>query len=379
MRIIVAGDFCPRKRVLQAFEQGDYSKVLSKIAPFVQQADYSIVNFECPIAEEGSHPIYKCGPNLRCSTKAIDAIKYAGFKCVTLANNHFRDYGDEGTEKTLSELKKNGIDYVGGGSNLKLAQEILYKDLCGYKVAIVNFCENEFSIAKETQSGSAPLCLIDNFKQITEARANADTVIVIVHGGHEGYELPSPRMKKTYRWFTDIGADVVINHHQHCYSGYENYNGKLIFYGLGNFCFDSHLRNDIWNEGYMVALDFIDDSTKFDLIPYTQCDEEPEVELICAGNRKKFDNKIAYLNTVIENDESLSDAFKKFIGRKKLSYDFLLSPYFGNSFLAKLFYRNMLPKFTSRDKLVTLMANIQCESHRDVIMQYFIDKQNDKE
>lgn len=43
-------------------------------------------------------------------------------------------------------------------------------------------------------------------------------------------------MQEIYRFFVDIGADAVINHHQHCYSGYEVYKEKPIFYGLGNFC-----------------------------------------------------------------------------------------------------------------------------------------------
>lgn len=50
----------------------------------------------------------------------------------------------------------------------------------------------------------------------------------------------------------------MVNHHQHCFSGYEIYNNKYIFYGLGNFCFDNPVkRNSIWNEGYMLSLNFL--------------------------------------------------------------------------------------------------------------------------
>ena len=35
-----------------------------------------------------------------------------------------------------------------------------------------------------------------------------------------------------------VGADAVVNHHQHCYSGYEVYKDKPVFYGLGNLLFD---------------------------------------------------------------------------------------------------------------------------------------------
>jgi poly-gamma-glutamate capsule biosynthesis protein CapA/YwtB (metallophosphatase superfamily) len=74
--------------------------------------------------------------------------------------------------------------------------------------------------------------IIDNANQIKEAKATHDKVIVIVHGGHEYYNLPSPRMQKQYRFYADQGADFVVGHHTHCISGYEVYNGVPIYYSL---------------------------------------------------------------------------------------------------------------------------------------------------
>jgi poly-gamma-glutamate synthesis protein (capsule biosynthesis protein) len=69
---------------------------------------------------------------------------------------------------------------------------------------------------------------------------NSNYTILIVHGGHETFEYPRPRMKKLYRYFIDVGVDVVIGHHTHCFSGHEIYKGKPIFYSLGNFVFDQN-------------------------------------------------------------------------------------------------------------------------------------------
>ena len=41
-----------------------------------------------------------------------------------------------------------------------------------------------------------------------------------------------------HTFFVDSGANIVVGHHTHCYSGYEEYNKGLIFYSLGNFLFD---------------------------------------------------------------------------------------------------------------------------------------------
>ena len=87
-------------------------------------------------------------------------------------------------------------------------------------------------------------------------------------------------MQKWYRHFVDMGADAVVNHHQHCISGYEIYQEKPIFYGLGNFCFDSFREQPVsqWNYGYAVKLT-VDKKISVDLIPYTQFAEQPKLNL----------------------------------------------------------------------------------------------------
>lgn len=63
MKVLIAGDFCPRDRVAEKFEKGDYDSVLGEVKDIISGADYSIVNFECPVANGGEKPIEKFGPN----------------------------------------------------------------------------------------------------------------------------------------------------------------------------------------------------------------------------------------------------------------------------------------------------------------------------
>ena len=257
MKILIAGDFCQGYRVDALVKERRYGKLFDEVKPIIESADYSIVNFEFPVVldKDAARPIPKCGPNLEGTIESIEAIKYAGFKCCTLANNHILDQGEQCCLDTKNELEKAGVDTVGVGSNLSEAGEIFYKEIDGETLAIINCCEHEFSIATETSAGANPLNPVRQYYAIQEAKKKADYVLVIVHGGHEHYQLPSPRMKETYRFFVDAGADAVVNHHQHCYSGYDVYYDKPIFYGLGNFCFDEpQMRHCGWNEGYMVRL-----------------------------------------------------------------------------------------------------------------------------
>ena len=252
--VLIAGDYCPRGRMSELVENGN-PKVFDLVRPVIEQCDYSIVNLECPVRTTEGGGIKKAGPSLKCSPKAVDALKYAGFKCATLANNHFYDQGEEGVRETIHALTDAGIAYVGGGENIETAGHTLYKEINGKTLAVINCCEHEFSIATETTGGSNPLNPIQQYYAIKEAKRKADYVIVIVHGGIEHYQYPSQRMADTYRFFVDAGADAVINHHQHCFSGGEVWHGKPIFYGLGNFCFDWREKSSkLWVEGYILGM-----------------------------------------------------------------------------------------------------------------------------
>ncbi len=375
MKILIAGDLCPKYRVQEAFDRNDYS-ALEAMKPIIATADYSIVNFECPVVVGNTaKPIKKCGPCLRTTPNAIEAMQYVGFNCATLANNHFRDFGDEWCITTLELLKKAKIDFVGGGRNISEAQQILYKQLGDKKVAFVNFCENEFSIATDSQAGSAPLDTVDNYNQITEARKKADVVIVIVHGGHELYQLPSPRMKKLYRHFVTLGADVVINHHQHCYSGYEYFEGKPIVYGLGNFCFDweNHMQS-IWNEGYCAVIDT--DSLEINLVPYTQCDEEAIVVPMNESDRATFFARIGELNSIIADDNLLKTEFGKWVERCSKSKMTTFAPYF-HRYLNAAAHRGWIPMRLTAVNAGRMLNHIACEAHRDITIEVMRDKLNE--
>ena len=200
MKILIAGDFVPRERVLEKIKKNDYADVFADLKPYIDQADYSILNLEAPLVLDSSRaqPIQKVGPSLGAPLETIDVIKSAGFNCVTLANNHIMDYGAQALKDTISTLNEKHILHVGAGQSLNDASKVLYLDDGAQVVAVVNFCENEFSIAGDNSAGAFPLSIVKNYHQIQEAKEGADRVVVIVHGGHELYQLPSPRMKELF-------------------------------------------------------------------------------------------------------------------------------------------------------------------------------------
>lgn len=364
-KIIIAGDLCPQDRVSIFMEQGRYENILGEVKPIIESANYSLVNLECPIVNSpNSVPIKKCGPNLKTSKKVAELIKYAGFKGVTLANNHLLDYGDEGVADTLAACRDVGVDTVGGGMNFSEAERILYKVIGGFTVAFINCCEHEFSIATSNSAGANPLNAIQQYYAIQEAHVKADYVFVIVHGGHEHFQLPSPRMQEIYHFFVDCGADVVINHHQHCYSGYEVYKGTPIFYGLGNFCFDnSCIKNSLWNQGYLVELK-IDETIEFILWPYNQCNEFPGIRLMKNEEMDTFVNHIDKLNEIINDSSELFLVHQAWMNKTNRSYLVAFSPY-SNRYFRGLCKLGIIPSFLTKKRVALLLNYINCESHKE--------------
>ncbi len=365
MRVLIGGDFCPQERVAQLIEAGMGHEVFADVTKVVSDADYSIVNLECPIVEHWATPIEKCGPNLKATSVAVDAIKDAGFQCVTLGNNHIYDYSDEGIEETIRVLEQKNLDYVGAGGNISEASKVLYKQIGESVLAVINACETEFSIASKDTGGANPLNPVHLYGIIQEARQQANYVLLIVHGGVEHYALPTCRMKDLYHFFVDVGVDAVVNHHQHCYTGYEIYKGKPIFYGLGNFCFDSLCqRRQSWKEGFMVVLGLGVEENPYELIPYIQCDVEAKVSLMSKDEKLGFEEKIEDLNTKIVDDSILFRCESEFMEKTKDEYLLALEPY-GNRLLRGLYRRRLLPSFISEKRRLQLLNNIVCESHRD--------------
>lgn len=366
MKVLVAGDFAPHARLARQIEEKKFGEIFPEdLCTIIKSVHFSFVNFESSIVENGYKPITKCGPNLFCTPKAVEAIKYAGFTGATMANNHILDFGANGLKRSVECCKNQELDVVGVGVNLKDAEKALYLEKDGKILGVLNCCEHEFSIATDKEAGANPLNPVRLFYAIQEAKKKANYVLIIVHGGHEHYPLPSPRMVETYRFFIDAGADAVVNHHQHCYSGYEIYKTKPIFYGLGNFAFDlaQPKVKSSWNYGFMVELEFGTEILK-KIVPYYQYGDEAKVSLLKIGS---FDSDLTKINNIIRNREQLQSELSAYYDRVA-SYELsLLEPYKGR-ILEKLYSMGLLPSFVQGTKKQSILNHIMCESHRDKLL-----------
>ena len=375
MKIVIAGDFCPHHRVEKLINDKKYSDIVSEeVREIFINSDISIVNLECPVVE-GNYPvIQKIGPSIKANKNSFSFLKYFGVNTVTLSNNHIMDYGYEGLESTIEGCIDNSIDYVGAGENFSEARKPLYIELKNETIAILNISENEFSTTHDNQPGANPLDLINNYYDIIEAKNNSDYLVLIYHGGHEGYKYPSPRMKKTFRYFIDLGVDLVVCHHSHCYSGYEQYKSKHIYYGLGNFIFDwPKINNQPWNYGYFLEID-----TKLNEInihPYIQSNKNVQLKLLNKSEQNKFLEELAQINHIILNDDLLTLEFSKLVKTRARSYLSSIQPYPGY-LLSGAYRKGLLPDILSESELLKHLNISRCEAHRDLYLESLQQKIN---
>ena len=371
MKLLIAGDLTLQNRAVQSlWDNNQLEKSFLCVKSVLNNCDWAVVNLESPITESKS-PILKDGPSLKNPLSILDIIEYCGFNAVTLANNHLKDYGSKGVEDTLNALRGKNVETIGVGRSISEARKPLIVKSEDIKIGVMNVCEHESSIVSNNVAGANPLDWPYLFQDITELKNHVDKILLIIHGGREHYQLPTPRMKREYKMLLDFGADVIVNHHQHCFSGYEIYKGKPIFYGLGNFFFDRpKCRNEKWNYGFMVELNIEKEKISFSMIPYEQCNDDIVIKI---WEYESFKQQIEKLNYVIADDRLIDEEYKKLVASAKMLAPFIP---FGNRVLRSLYYRNILPNFMSKKNMSLIENYVSCETHRELLLEFLKNRIN---
>lgn len=367
MKLFVAGDLYLGGRVGRCLDEGP-ERLFGGSLQWIRTADVALVNLEAPLCIGGS-PIRKTGPCMRAEPAGARFLKEAGIGLVTLANNHIYDYGAEGLRETFTHLDAVGLPYVGAGENLASARKSFVYRANGVSVGILNFAENEWSTTPGERPGANPMDPVSNYYDIRALKETVDYVIVISHGGHETYGLPSPEMKKRFHFFVDAGADAVLNHHQHVVSGVERYKGAPICYGLGNFLFDNgDETNSPWNRGLAVTLALGDGHVETEWHFFDQCASGVGISVCSESEHKARLKEMQELSELILDDGLLESEFQRFLSEQGKRYRSYLFPS-GNRVLQFLYSRGLFPSLLSKRKKRLYLNLIRCESHREALVK----------
>lgn len=243
--LVAVGDIMLSRVVGQKIEKNGLDYPFAEMKDFLTKADLAIGNLETAITEgrkvQSGEMMFRSDPPL------AETLKEYNFKVLSLANNHSPNFGQEGLKNTFKYLTEAGISYVGAGIDLNEALKPVYWQKNGLKLAFIAF--NDVDVVPDSYGASddwagTALMNIENIKSVVkEAKANADLVILSMHSGTEYVTKPNDSQINFAHAAVEAGADLIIGHHPHWVQEMEFYQGKYIFYSLGNFIFDQ-----MWSE-----------------------------------------------------------------------------------------------------------------------------------
>lgn len=211
---------------------------LQAVTPLLSSADITFGNLE-GVLLDGGEPAKVCkNPSacylFRSPTRYTRHLAAAGFDVMSLANNHARDFGEEGRSSSMRALAEAGIYHSGREG-----------DFASFKAKGLTIAMLAFAVTKESN-------LLHDYdlaaSLVADHAASHDIVIVSFHGGAEGQNVerlpfaeeeyfgePRGDVVKFSRMMVDAGADLVLGHGPHVVRAMEYYKERLIAYSLGNF------------------------------------------------------------------------------------------------------------------------------------------------
>ncbi len=229
--------------------------ILSKdLQSWLSDHALAICNLEGPV-NSNAPPFSKMGPAVDQDLTSISRLKDAGFTTFALANNHIWDYGAAGFTQTLRQFVSPN-EYLGAGLTHEEAYAPRILQIEDFKIGLLAAAEFGFGVSQnQGQGGFAWINHPKIIPTLIALKSQVDIVIVIVHAGAEDTQWPLPKWREKYQALIHAGADAVIATHTHTPQGYEDYQGKPIYYSLGNFHFDWDSKHPLWNFGIAVSLE----------------------------------------------------------------------------------------------------------------------------
>ena len=229
------------------------SLVHPEVVETLEEADLFVLNLECCISDRGrpwpdpAKPFF-----FRAPPAAVDLLQHIGVDCVTLANNHALDFGEEGLLDTFDHLSSAGIAWVGAGPDLgRSRRPAVLATGAGFRLAVLGMTDHPKDFAAGPDRPGVALADLRNElptwlpAAVSSAGRAADAVLVTPHWGPNMTAEPVPHVRAAAGALLRAGATLVAGHSAHVFHGVQ---GPVLF-DLGDFlddyAVDPALRNDL--------------------------------------------------------------------------------------------------------------------------------------
>jgi poly-gamma-glutamate synthesis protein (capsule biosynthesis protein) len=248
------------RNVAEAIEdRGPRGLVAPEIRELAGEADFFLLNLECCISARGtpwsdpSKPFF-----FRAPPEAVETLSGLGVDCVTLANNHVLDFGQEALLDTFEHLHAAGIACVGAGVDEPEARRPAVFELRGLRLGVLAFADHPAEYAAGPERPGIAFADLGRGLPDWVAAAigvlEADAVLVTPHWGPNMTAAPVDHLRAAAEDLVGAGATLVAGHSAHVVHGIA---GRVL-YDLGDFLDDyavnPGLRNDL-GLLFLVTLD----------------------------------------------------------------------------------------------------------------------------
>lgn len=267
MRFLFFGDIMLDRNVGKILEKTTVTDLLSGLKASERDyfSDKHIVsaNLEGAVTNEGAHYAPVNLYDFAFTIENVEELKNYNFNYLALANNHFLDQGTRGVTETRENLEAANF-YFSGAPDAQIDEfsrvdvEIEEKKVAMISLSMVyNHFNRESAI-----------------ELVTSSLEETDYVIVNIHWGNEYEHNFNVYQQEVGRALVEAGADLIIGHHPHVVQGMEIYQGKPIFYSLGNFVFDQYFSKGT-QEGLALEIIVGEDKLSVSFLPFSSSRSAP--------------------------------------------------------------------------------------------------------
>lgn len=236
-----------------------------QICQVLSGVDFVFANLEVPVDTGDYYNHNKSVVRYSDKKVTFDLLKRLNIGCVSLANNHIYDCKMSGLKATIEMLEESGIYHTGAGWKKEHLEPVII-DKIGSRIGFIAYVDRSTNPGTELFQELLinyfePKRVIDD---ISRLHGRVDKIICSIHWGADYSNFFTKEQQNIAMKLISSGVDIIMGHHSHTIQPYEEFNGKYIFYSLGQLCF-----GDIIQEGELRA---IKRKTKLGIIPLIDSD-----------------------------------------------------------------------------------------------------------
>lgn len=285
--VLFVGDMMLGRAVETLIEREGIAYPFHGVDDILSAHDITVGNFEGVVS-----PVHIQTPSMGFQFSIKDEyfkhLSLLGFDILSLANNHSLDFGTTSLAHTRTLCTTHGL--VCGGTPVGVNNFSTHtQTVGGVKIGFL-FLHTLYGSPANDEIATS----------IRALREESDIQFAFVHWGDEYVRQHNAEQEVLAHMLIEHDIDAVIGHHPHVVQDVVLYQGKPIFYSLGNFIFDQYFSTDVQQ---MLALSVAveNDVLRYSLIPLTSVETQSQPRLMNEREGSLFIKDI--LGTLSETNE----------------------------------------------------------------------------